>query len=143
MVGGSIGRADTDRKYAAGTLGGFVQDRNDPGIRGFLTFCHVLFKDGKPSSRLQSCFSKHLSNNGHEAGGDRADYDEDPSWEKVELLAPPNSNVPSRYLVPNIGDAVIKPSHKHIKSYERRFKDKSFHKNEMVCIGPKETFSKC
>ena len=119
MVGGCIGRPDTDRKCAAGTLGGFVQDENNPGIRGFLTCCHVLFKDAIVIF--------------HETGGARTSNDEDPGGENVELLAPTDSNIPSRYLVPNIGDAVIQPSHKHIKSCERRFKDKDFHKNDMVC----------
>ena len=45
VIGTSEGRQDDDPNDCSyGTLGGFVQDRNDPDIKGFLTCCHVLFK---------------------------------------------------------------------------------------------------
>ena len=84
-----------------GTLGGFVQDRDDPDIQGFLTCCHVLFKY-LPETQMD-----HAEAN--IADEIIANMDIDEEFSEVQLLSPSNRS-PCRSVIPKVGDQVAQPS---------------------------------
>ena len=102
MIGSSVGRMDDDPDFCQyGTLGGFVQDRDDPDIKGFLTCCHVLFKY-LPKTQMDV----EESNLADEA---IANIDNNEEFSEVQLLSPSNS-APCRSVIPEVGDEVAQPS---------------------------------
>ena len=121
VVAGSIARKDDD-EYA-GTLGGFVKDRNDPNIFGFLTCCHVLFK---PKSSKSQVYTKHSApctncDEPDEEGnsdsslstteeGAAANVEND--WDLVDM--PKTKHMVD--IIPDIGDEVVQPANKHLLS---------------------------
>ena len=95
VIGTSVGRQDDDPNDCSyGTLGGFVQDRNDPDTKGFLTCCHVLFKP--------------LQNTG--VDGAEADADNKEEFSNAELLSHAKPSSLFTDVMPEIGDEVAQPS---------------------------------
>ena len=136
-VGGSIS-LEGDNSF--GTLGCFVEDIDNQEVKGFLTCCHVLFKQTPqplPENRIPPTIKREIDTTNKERalGGAYGGAPENRPILGVHSTAPSFVQRPGEqsHILPDRGDRVVQPSDRHFRDNRQMGQDTGNSQNNRIC----------